>query len=84
LLKQQPLFYCERMASCKNDLKAVRNLIAEAHDLETSPAAQLGAKGGKQTAKRGSEYYSHCANCWLNPHLATVIAISHPSCRIPH
>lgn len=78
------------MASRKNDLKALRNLIAEAHDLlrtttlpdarsaradellnaalhlsdtllETSPAAQLGAKGGKATAKRGSEYFRQIA-----------------------
>jgi hypothetical protein len=26
--------------------------------LEESPAAVLGAKGGKQTAKRGPDYYS--------------------------
>ena len=74
----------------QNDLKALRNLISEAHDLlrtttlpdgrsaranelltsalfladnllETSPAAVLGAKGGKQTAKRGSEYFRRIA-----------------------
>jgi hypothetical protein len=74
----------------KNDLKALRNMISEAHDilrttilpeersqrayelltaaihladalLEESPAAKLGAKGGKQTAKRGSEYFRQIA-----------------------
>lgn len=78
------------MASRKNDLKALRNMIAEAHDLlrttnlpdarseraeellnaavhladtllETSPAAQLGAKGGKVTAKRGPDYFRKIA-----------------------
>jgi hypothetical protein len=73
-----------------NDLKALRNLIAEAHKtiattnlpearservyelltaalhladnlLEVNPAAQLGAKGGKETAKRGPEYYAQIA-----------------------
>ena len=29
--------------------------------LEESPAAVLGAKGGKQTAKRGSEYFRRIA-----------------------
>jgi hypothetical protein len=29
--------------------------------LEESPAATLGAKGGKQTAKRGSEYFRQIA-----------------------
>jgi hypothetical protein len=29
--------------------------------LEESPAAVLGAKGGKQTAKRGSEYFRQIA-----------------------
>lgn len=29
--------------------------------LEQSPAATLGAKGGKQTAKRGSEYFRKIA-----------------------
>ena len=76
--------------AAKNDLKALRNLVAEAksllstvqlpdarseraeelltsalfladHLLETSPAAVLGAKGGKQTAKRGSEYFRKIA-----------------------
>jgi hypothetical protein len=75
------------MARKQNDLKALRNMISEAHDilrttilpeersqrayelltaavhladnlLEESPAAVLGAKGGKQTAKRGPDYYS--------------------------
>jgi hypothetical protein len=75
------------MARKQNDLKALRNMIGEAHDilrtttlpearsqraydlltaavhladnlLEESPAAVLGAKGGKQTAKRGPDYYS--------------------------
>ena len=74
----------------KRDLKALRHMIGEAHDilrttilpeersqraydllsaalsladnlLEESPAAALGAKGGKQTAKRGSEYFRQIA-----------------------
>lgn len=74
----------------KNDLKALRNLIAEAHkilattklpearaerayelltaavslvdDLLTqSPAAILGKRGGRNTAKRGSEYFRKIA-----------------------
>ncbi|MGC2694344.1 MAG: hypothetical protein WA738_00985 [Candidatus Angelobacter sp.] len=74
----------------KNDLKALRNVIAEAQDivnttelpegrsarlrellasavfladdlLETSPAATLGQKGGKKTAKRGSDYFRQIA-----------------------
>jgi hypothetical protein len=74
----------------RNDLKALRKMIGEAHDilrttilpeersqrayelltaavhltdnlLEESPAATLGAKGGKQTAKRGSEYFRQLA-----------------------
>lgn len=74
----------------KNDLKALRNLIKEAHDIlrttslpegrserayelltaamslvdtisQNSPAAILGAQGGKQTAKRGSEYFRQIA-----------------------
>ena len=74
----------------QNDLKALRNLIAEAQQvirttnlpegrtdrvnellssalfladnlLQQSPAATLGAKGGKQTAKRGSEYFRQIA-----------------------
>lgn len=74
----------------KNDLKALRNVIAEAQDivnttelpegraarlrellasavfladdlLETSPAAALGKKGGKTTAKRGSDYFREIA-----------------------
>ena len=74
----------------KNDLKALRKMIGEAHDilrtvilpeqrsqraydlltaalsladnlLEESPAAVLGAKGGKETAKRGSEYFRQIA-----------------------
>jgi hypothetical protein len=78
------------MARKQNDLKALRNMISEAHDilrttvlpeersqrayelltaavhltdalLEESPAATLGAKGGKQTAKRGSEYFRQIA-----------------------
>ena len=78
------------MARKQNDLKALRNMISEAHDilrtttlpeersqrayelltaavhladtlLEESPAAKLGAKGGKQTAKRGSEYFRQIA-----------------------
>jgi hypothetical protein len=71
----------------RNDLRSLRNLIAEAQNLlttttlpegrsqrahelltaavhladdllEQSPAATLGKKGGKATAKRGSEYFS--------------------------
>jgi hypothetical protein len=78
------------MARKQNDLKALRKLIGEAHDilrttilpeersqracelltaalhladnlLEESPAAALGAKGGKVTAKRGSEYFRQIA-----------------------
>jgi len=78
------------MARKQNDLKALRNMISEAHDilhtttlpeersqrayelltaavhladtlLEESPAAKLGAKGGEQTAKRGSEYFRQIA-----------------------
>jgi hypothetical protein len=74
----------------RNDLKSLRNLIAEAqtllttttlpegrsqraHELltaavaladdllEQSPAAALGAKGGKETAKRGSDYFRKIA-----------------------
>lgn len=74
----------------RNDLKSLRNLIAEAqalltttelpegraqraHELltaavhladdllEQSPAATLGAKGGKETAKRGSDYFRKIA-----------------------
>jgi len=74
----------------KRDLKALRHLIGEAHDvlrtvvlpewrsqraydlltaalsladnlLKESPAAALGARGGKQTAKRGSEYFRQIA-----------------------
>jgi hypothetical protein len=74
----------------KNDLRALRNLISEAHELllttelpqgraqraaelltaavhltddllEQNPAATLGAKGGKTTAKRGSDYFRKIA-----------------------
>lgn len=74
----------------RNDLKSLRNLIAEAQTLlmttnlpegrsqranelltaalrladdllEQSPAAALGKKGGKATAKRGSEYFRKIA-----------------------
>jgi len=74
----------------KNDLKALRNILGEAHDLlrtttlpeqraerayelltaalhladnllEVSPAATLGAKGGKATAKRGPDYFRQLA-----------------------
>jgi hypothetical protein len=74
----------------RNDLRSLRNLIAEAqtllttttlpegrsqraHELltaavhladnllEQSPAATLGAKGGKATAKRGSAYFKKIA-----------------------
>ncbi len=94
--KQQPLAlllchcYCGGMARNTNNLRSLRNIIAEAHDilrttilpeqrsqrayelltaavhladnlLEESPAAALGAKGGKITAKRGSEYFRQIA-----------------------
>lgn len=78
------------MARKQNDLKALRQMIAAAHDLlrttnlpearsqrayelltaavhladnllEVSPAATLGSKGGKQTAKRGSDYFAKIA-----------------------
>ena len=74
----------------KNDLRSLRNLIAEAHHilattllpeqrserayelltaavnladhlLEESPAATLGAKGGKATAQRGPDYFRKIA-----------------------
>ncbi len=74
----------------RNDLRSLRNLIAEAHGLlvtttlpegrsqrahellaaalhladdllNQSPAAALGKKGGKETAKRGSEYFKKIA-----------------------
>lgn len=79
----------DRMAR-KNDLRSLRNLISEAHDIlrtttlpesrserayelltaalnladnlmEESPAVVLGTKGGKATAKRGSEYFRELA-----------------------
>jgi hypothetical protein len=75
----------------KNDLRTLRNLISEAHEiikttplpegrservyellttavhladnlLEVSPAAMLGKKGGKETAKRGPEYFRNIAS----------------------
>ena len=78
------------MARKQNDLKALRSMIGEAHDilrttilpeersqrayelltaavhladnlLEQSPAATLGAKGGKATAKRGPDYFREIA-----------------------
>lgn len=78
------------MARKNNDMKALRDMISEAHDilrtvelpeerskrayellsaslhlanhlLEASPAATLGAKGGTETAKRGSEYFRKIA-----------------------
>ena len=78
------------MARKDNDLKALRNMISETHNilrtvvlpeersqrafevltaalhladhlLGTSPAATLGAKGGNQTAKRGSDYFRKIA-----------------------
>jgi septal ring factor EnvC (AmiA/AmiB activator) len=79
------------MVRKQNDMKALRDMISEAHDilrtidlpeersrrayellsaalhladhiLETPPAATLGAKGGSQTAKRGSEYFRKIAS----------------------
>lgn len=78
------------MARRNNDLKALRDMIGEAHDilrtvvlpeersqrayevltaalhladhlLEIPPAVALGAKGGSQTAKRGSDYFRKIA-----------------------
>ena len=78
------------MKRSRNDLKALRKMIGEAHDIlrttilpeersqraeellrsalfladhliAASPAAELGAKGGKVTAKRGSEYFRQIA-----------------------
>jgi hypothetical protein len=78
------------MARKRNDLRALRNMIVEAHAilrtvtlpeersqrayelltaavhladslLQESPAATLGAKGGKQTAKRGPDYFRQIA-----------------------
>jgi len=75
------------MTRSRNDLRALRNMIDEAHRLlatttlpegrserayelltaavhladdllSQSPAAELGKKGGKQTAKRGPDFYS--------------------------
>jgi hypothetical protein len=75
------------MARQQNDLKALRQMISEAHDilrttilpeersqrayelltaavhladelLSASPAVALGKKGGRETAKRGADYYS--------------------------
>jgi len=77
--------------SRRNDLKALRNLIGEAHDLlrtttlperraerayelltaavsltddlmAQSPMVELGKKGGKATAKRGSDYFRKIAS----------------------
>jgi hypothetical protein len=82
--------YCRGMTKGRNDLRALRAMIGEAHELlrttylpeqrsqrayellgaavhladvllETSPAATLGAKGGKVTAKRGSNYFKELA-----------------------
>jgi hypothetical protein len=79
------------MTPKRNDLKALRQMIAEAHDIlrttilpeqrsqhaydlltaavhladnliEESPAAVLGAKGGKVTSKRGPEYFAKIAS----------------------
>ena len=73
-----------------DDLKALRDMLGEAHDilrtailpqgrsqrayelltaalqladnlLETPPAATLGAKGGRETAKRGPDYFRKIA-----------------------
>jgi len=78
------------MARTQNDLRALRGMISEAHDilrtttlpearsqrayelltaavhladnlLEESPAATLGAKGEKQTAQRGPDYFRKIA-----------------------
>jgi hypothetical protein len=49
----------ERAARAYELLTAARHLGE--HLLEESPAAKLGAKGGKVTAKRGSEYFRQIA-----------------------
>jgi len=78
------------MARNRNDLRALKNLIEEAHRIlattklpesrserayelltaainltdqlmEQSPAVALGKKGGKATAKRGSDYFRKIA-----------------------
>jgi hypothetical protein len=49
----------ERAARAYELLTAARHLGE--HLLEESPAATLGAKGGKVTAKRGSEYFREIA-----------------------
>lgn len=79
------------MARKNDDLKALRDMISEAHDIlrtvvlpeerserayelltaglhlannlvEKSPAATLGSRGGKQTARRGSDYFRKIAS----------------------
>jgi hypothetical protein len=79
------------MTPKRNDLRALRSMISEAHDilrttrlpdqrserayellaaavsladdlLEQSPAATLGKKGGKVTAKRGPDYFRKIAS----------------------
>ncbi len=82
--------YRGSMSRNRNDLRSLRNLIVEAHDilrttklpesrserayelltaavsladdlLTQSPAATLGKKGGKATAKRGPDYFRKIA-----------------------
>jgi hypothetical protein len=93
--KQQAIaFYsieCYGVGMARNDLRALRNLIFDAHRilatarlpegrserayellsaalhladhlLTESPAAALGKKGGKETAKRGPEYFRQIAS----------------------
>lgn len=45
----------------KTALAITEDLIAENRKGETSTAAQLGSKGGKATAERGSEYFRELA-----------------------
>jgi hypothetical protein len=50
----------EGRAERANELLASAVFLAD-HLLETSPAAALGAKGGKATAKRGPDYFRKIA-----------------------
>jgi hypothetical protein len=43
-----------------NELLSAASRLADSL-IETSPAAVIGAKGGKSTAKRGSEYFRQIA-----------------------
>lgn len=48
------------LAACREATKAALALVT--HLAATTVAAQLGAKGGNVTAKRGSEYYRQIAS----------------------